>query len=235
MQSRKLILNISGIIIFLAAGAAAMFFMPSDKTAPKQTEQPAKTVTQSQPEPAPAPTPEPTPQTPAEWYVYITGAVKTPGVYTVPENARIFQAVDAAGGFTPRADRTAINLAEPLTDGAHIHIAEQETFTPTPAPAPQPQTPPRQTAQRQSSFYIEGRTTGKSTTTKGTKGGIMVDVNHATAKELEQLNGIGPAISKRIVEYRQTHGRFNTPEDLINVRGIGPAKLEKMRSQILIR
>ena len=63
----------------------------------------------------------------------------------------------------------------------------------------------------------------------------MIDVNHATAKELEQLNGVGPAISKRIVEYRQTHGRFSTPEDLINVRGIGAAKLEKMRSQILIR
>lgn len=224
MQSRKFMLNVSGIIIFLAAGAAAMFLTPSDKPAT-----PPIPVQKEQPSPSPTP---PEPAKSSTWYIYITGAVRSPGVYTLSEDSRIFQAVDAAGGFTAKADTTAINLADLLEDSAHVHIPERETFTPSPAPRPQTHTQ-QQAAQTQSGFYISGQK-GK-TTARSTNGSIMVDVNHATAKELEQLNGVGSAISKRIVEYRETHGRFNSPEDLINVRGIGSAKLEKMRSQILIR
>ena len=54
-------------------------------------------------------------------------------------------------------------------------------------------------------------------------------------KELEILNGVGPSIAKKIIEYRNSHGRFSKPEDLLNVKGIGEAKLEKMKPQILIR
>ena len=63
----------------------------------------------------------------------------------------------------------------------------------------------------------------------------MVDINNADAKELEKLKGVGQVIAKRIIEYRNSHGRFSSPEDLLQVKGIGNAKLEKMRSQILIR
>lgn len=225
MQSRKIFINAAGIALFLVAGAISMYFMPSDNTAP------AKNVTPA-PEPATqavAPSPA---QEPATWYVHISGAVKSPGVYQLPANSRIFQAVDLAGGLTSRADHTAINLAEPLHDSAHIHIPEivrnsqpkAQTSTPAPAQAP---------AAKQT-LYIEG-TTGKKSSSKASTGSVKVDINNATAKELEQLNGIGPAIAKRIVDYRNSNGRFNTPEDLINVKGIGAAKLEKMRSQILIR
>ena len=235
MQSRKIMLNVSGIMMFLAAGAAAMFFMPSDTPAPAQPQQ--------TPQPAPAqPVQEAPKPAPSEWYVYVTGAVNNPGVYKLPPDSRIFQAVDAAGGLTGKADQTAVNLAETLYDSAHIHIPEVEA-SPAPVPQTQPQrpvpapqtVPASRTVSTNTGYYIEGRTTGTTRKTASTSNTGKVDVNHATAKELEQLTGVGPAIAKRIVEYRNTHGRFNAPEDLINVRGIGAAKLEKMRPQILIR
>lgn len=219
MQSRKIFINAAGIALFLVAGAISMYFMPSDKHAHAPTPAPATQAV------APPPA-----QEPATWYVHISGAVKSPGVYQLPANSRIFQAVDLAGGLTSRADHTAINLAEPLHDSAHIHIPEiVRNSQPQPKPQAQASTPaPASTPKN--SIYIEGKTSSKSSTKS-----VHVDINHATAKELEQLNGIGPAIAKRIVDYRNSNGRFNTPEDLINVKGIGAAKLEKMRSQILIR
>ena len=62
-----------------------------------------------------------------------------------------------------------------------------------------------------------------------------VNINSANAQELEKLNGVGPAIAKRIVEYRNSHGNFSSSEDLLKVKGIGKAKLEKMRSQIKLQ
>ena len=64
--------------------------------------------------------------------------------------------------------------------------------------------------------------------------GGLIDINHATAQELERIKGVGPAIAKRIVEYRQSHGSFTRPEDLLNVRGIGAAKLSQIRPQITL-
>lgn len=170
-----------------------------------------------------------------EWYVYVTGAVRKPGVYKISQDSRIFHAIEAAGGFNDLADESSLNLAESLNDGAHIHVykkserkSEQYSITPTPAPG----------------VYIPAYTTNKIVMTGNNKNQTknnknnnfsMVDVNHASVEELEKLRGVGPVIAQRIFEYRQTHGAFKKVEDLINVRGIGTAKLNAMRDQVIIR
>ena len=161
-----------------------------------------------------------------DWYVYVTGAVKNPGIYRVSPDSRIFQAVEAAGGFADNADRASINLAQHLIDGCQINVREKtskkiNTQTVKNTPLIIPGTPPKTV------------NAVPPATVQNSEG--KIDINYATEKELENLNGVGSAIAKRIVEYRKANGKFKSPEDLINVKGIGEAKLKKMRPQILIR
>ncbi|MBQ7154717.1 MAG: helix-hairpin-helix domain-containing protein [Synergistaceae bacterium] len=204
MQSRKIIISVAGAALFLLAGVFAMFFLPQERTSEKQ---PAKTsappALQLQAEPE-------KPSAPEMLYVYVTGEVKKQGVYKFPAGSRIYQAIDAAGGFTRKADSAALNLAEFLADKMHIHV---ETLGSVPA-------------QR------GGRVPGMQEPRQNSG---LININTASAQELQALKGIGPALSKRIVEYRQKHGAFSSPEDLINVKGIGAATLSKFRSQITVR
>ena len=160
-------------------------------------------------------------------------------MYKLSEDSRIFQAIDAAGGFTSKADQTSINLAEHLMDGTHIHVAQKGAA---------PQQRPAQTEQliripgvQQENNIIKLQPVQVSQVNKANKrannnnANNLVDVNNASVEELQKLNGIGPALAKRIIEYRQSHGKFSKPDDLIQVKGIGPAKLKKMKDQILIR
>ena len=156
----------------------------------------------------------------SEWYAYITGSVRNPGVYKLPANARVFQLVDAAGGLDSLADRVAVNLAEPLTDGQHVHIPRKG----------------------------ENRTGGSETTlnvmpmirqdvgfhapgTPPAAVGGKIDLIRAGVAELEGLRGIGPTLARRIVEYRRQHGPFRSVEDLVQVRGIGAAKIKGLSGQ----
>ncbi|MBQ9628319.1 MAG: helix-hairpin-helix domain-containing protein, partial [Synergistaceae bacterium] len=157
----------------------------------------------------------------------ITGAVKKPGVYKFPEGSRIFEVIEAAGGFTPKADIAALNLAETFTDAQHIHIplkGERNRIA---------QTQNANNADTYTHITVQPQESKSNAKSSGKTG--LVDVNNASESELQKLTGVGPAIAKRIYEYRQKNGRFKSAEELIHVRGIGPAKLEKMRSQILIR
>ena len=125
-----------------------------------------------------------------------------PGVYKLSDDARIFQLVDMAGGFTPNADRESLNLAEILADGVHIHIGAQSQAT------------------RGQSLTIPGmpaRIVQPSSS--------LVNINTASSAELESLPGVGKVTAQRIIDYRNTHGNFDSPEDLVNVRGIGKSKL----------
>jgi len=149
------------------------------------------------------------------WIVYLTGEVQRPGIVEIPPDSRLYQAVESAGGLTARADRDNINLAEKLADGTHVHI---------PAVG-QAQAPGSEKDKQASS--AEG-----SPVPRGTG---QIDVNRATAAELEALPGVGPKLAQAIVEDRTANGLFRTPEDLLRVKGIGPAKLEKMKEMILIR
>jgi competence protein ComEA len=153
----------------------------------------------------------------------MTGAVKKPGVYKFPEGSRIFEVVEAAGGFTDKADIAALNLAETFSDAQHIHI-------PVKGERPRVNTNTNTNADTYTHITVQPNESNRKPNDSN-----LVDINNASEIELQRLKGVGPAIAKRIYEYRQKHGRFNTAEELINVRGIGPAKLEKMKPQIIIR
>lgn len=226
---RKAIITGGGVLLFLLAGLLTMLLTSS-------RDDPAPSVSHSQKEIQQVKTEQPAPepkQSEKFLYAYITGEVRKPGVYKLSEDARIFQLVEHAGGFTSKADQESLNLAEFLTDGIHLHVgAKISQSTQTQARIPGVPVQAVQYVQTvQSGIQSSTRTSRKQSTSSAEK----VDINHADAKELERLKGVGPAIAKRIIDYRNAHGRFTKPEDLLNVRGIGSKTLEKMRDQVIIR
>ena len=169
------------------------------------------TVIQSQTPPASAPAGAPSgPDPKGEVVVDVIGCVRTPGVYKLPADSRVLDAIGLAGGFTPVADADKINLATKLTDGAQIRVPAMVDHSSTPA---QPAEGPAPTA---------GTARGKHPTGP-------VDLNSATAEELRSIPGIGPSTADRILQYRDAHGGFKSVDELTAVGGIGPKKLEQMR------
>ncbi len=139
--------------------------------------------------------------------VHVMGEVNEPGVYVLEGGQRIEEAVQTAGGATADADLHALNLAAPVVDGSQIRV-------------PAVGDPP-----------VAALVTDPTlSTTEG-----PVDLNSATAQQLEALPGIGPATSAAIVEYRETNGPFLTLDDLLDVPGIGPAKLAGFGDQAVVR
>ena len=207
---RKAIITGGGVVIFLFAGLLTMLL-----TGPENVPATKEPVPQSQP--AEIPSVE-IPQPSRTSFVYITGEIKKPGVYKLSEDARIFQLVEMAGGFTSKADTESLNLAETIADGTHVHIGAKIQKQQEVAPRI-----PGMPASK-SSAVVQSGIQPKSQS--------LININTATASELESLPGIGPAIAQRIIEYRNVHGNFSRPEDLINVRGIGKSKLAQVLPHI---
>ncbi|MCI0578850.1 MAG: helix-hairpin-helix domain-containing protein [Chloroflexi bacterium] len=146
--------------------------------------------------------------TPGPLRVYISGEVAAPAVYQLPAGSIIQDAVNAAGGFTTRADPVAVNLAQPLADGVHVHVPSegQAASVPVvsdPAASVQP-------------------------------AGGLVNINTATLEELDTLPGVGPSTAENIIEYRQANGPFATPDDIMDVPGIGEGKFEDIKDLITV-
>jgi competence protein ComEA len=150
----------------------------------------------------------PTTAMPGPVVVYVAGAVARPGVYPVGGGARVADAVGAAGGTTPDADLDPLNLAARLSDGDRVFVPRKGQ-TPPPVLGPGP--------------------AGDGSTSSG-----PVNLNTATAEQLDALSGVGPATAHAIITWRQQHGRFRSVQDLLQVRGIGPAKLEALRDQVTV-
>lgn len=141
--------------------------------------------------------------------VHVVGAVARPGVYTLPAKSRLVDAVNAAGGLAPGADPERINLADFLRDGGQVYVPFLGTpLPPSPTPLNAP-LPPGSEAR-------------------------LVNINTATAAELEALPGIGPAYAGRIIAYREAHGPFKAPEEIMQVQGIGPARYEQIAPYITV-
>lgn len=142
--------------------------------------------------------------------VFVSGQVKNSAVVKLEDNGdlRLVDAVNAAGGLTEFADTEIVNLAEPLTDGAHIHIPTKEII------------------------FQESLESQISASTSS--GGDLININTADETELQKLYRVGPAIAKRIVEYRTQNGKFQTIEDIKKVRGIGQKTFEKMKDKITV-
>jgi competence protein ComEA len=140
-------------------------------------------------------------------------------VYDLPPGSLIWDAVEAAGGFTAEADSEAVNMAQPLANGLHVHIPAEGEAADIPLVS-EPQ--PLATAEL------------PTTDTVVLPAGGLVNLNRATAAELELLPGIGPALAEAIIEYRNSNGPFTTLEQLMDVPGIGPAKFEGVKELVTV-
>ena len=155
-------------------------------------------------------------------YVDVGGAVLCPGVYLLPEDARVFQAIEAAGGFSPEAASWSLNKARPLSDGEHLYIlTEDEAAARAIIPEDMGASVP------------EG--TGIEEISSGPEENGKVNINTANAEELCSLTGIGQAKAQAILSYREKNGSFAAPEELMNVPGIKGGTYEAIKDKISIR
>lgn len=136
-----------------------------------------------------------------ELYIHVVGEVSKPGIYLLPIGSRLVDAIFAAGGFGKKADQGSVNLARVLTDGEQVIILPLGAI-------------------------------GDSSSTSSTAAGSgLISLNRASADELEQLPGVGPALAGRMVDWRAANGGFKSKDDLQNVSGIGDklfAAIEKL-------
>lgn len=151
---------------------------------------------------------------PKTGFVHIKGAVAKPGVYPVKATTRWVDVVALAGGLTPGADVSQVNLAQVAVDQESLYIPKAGETPPVSAP---PQGP-------------AGSTTGAASAGSGP----LVNLNTATASELQTLSGIGPKKAADIIAYREQNGGFKSVEDLKNVSGIGDKTFEKLAPLVTI-
>ncbi len=146
----------------------------------------------------------------------MVGAVRRPAVVRLVAGSRVVDAIDAAGGAAADADLSRLNLAAVLSDGARVAVPRVGA----PAPAVDP-------------GAVSGASSGATGSTGATPA-APVDLNTATAEQLDALPGVGPATAAAIISDRETHGPFRTVNDLGRVRGIGDAKLEQLRKLVAV-
>lgn len=150
--------------------------------------------------------------------MHVVGAVARPGLVELAADARVADAILAAGGATPAADVQRLNLATPLADGMQIRVPALDDGDAGPL------------------IVAPAVTVGAAGL--GSAGadppGQPVDLNAASAAELDRLPGVGPAIAAAIITWREDHGGFAVVDDLLLVPGIGPAKLEAIRDLVTL-
>ncbi|MFZ8757256.1 ComEA family DNA-binding protein [Microbacterium sp. HMH0099] len=147
-------------------------------------------------------------------YVHVTGAVGAAGLYRLPAGSRVMDAVAAAGGFADDADRAGVNLARAVSDGEQIVVPVLGA-----AAEAHPDGGPDGAA----------GAAGGGAAASGT-----IDLNTATADQLDTLPRIGPAIAERIISWREENGRFTSVDDLLSVPGIGEKMLAGLRDKVRV-
>jgi competence protein ComEA len=136
----------------------------------------------------------------------VVGAVRKPGLYRLRQGTRIADAVALAGGATAKADLALVNLAAPLADGEQVVVPAQGPVGATAAAPPS--------------------AVGASPT-------APLDLNTATAEQLDALPGVGPATAAKIIAFRQQHGAFHSVDELDAVPGIGPSRIAQLKGLVL--
>ncbi len=144
--------------------------------------------------------------TAAQVVVDVVGKVRRPGLVRLPAGSRVDDAIRAAGGALPGADLSAVNLARVLVDGEQIAVGTSG------APPP----------------------SGPAGGTATTSAGALINLNTATADQLDALPGVGPVLAQRIIDWRTQHGRFDAIDQLRDVPGIGDAKFAEIRALVTI-
>lgn len=148
--------------------------------------------------------------------IHIIGEVKNPGIVQLKIGERIVDAIEKAGGTTDDADLSKINLAYKVEDGQKIYIpsTEDEDII--------------------EDMYITKNSGQTGINEKNGEEGSAININTATQTELEQLPGIGPSTSLKIIQYRDENGKFGDVEDIKNVPGIGDAKFDNIKEHICV-
>ncbi len=161
------------------------------------------------------------PEKEAVLVVHICGAVREPGVYELPEGSRLYQAVEAAGGFLEEADADFLNQAKTLEDGSRIWIpTREETEEALSLGEGQP-------------FITGGEESGDGGGNNRQTDGL-VNINTASKEELCTITGIGSSRAESIIKYRTENGNFHTVEEIMNVEGIKDGLFEKIRDRITV-
>jgi competence protein ComEA len=184
--------TLTGIFIGLILAAAILIIAQSPRGAPVEL--------------LPAPTPAPI-------AIYVRGAVRSPGVYELPQGSRVEAALAAAGGCLDGAGQPALDLAARLKDGETVYVAA-----------------PGETALPAASRTIPL----SGITPDNLAAGAPVNLNTATLAELQTLPGIGETRASEIVAYRESHGGFQSIEEIQEVPGIGPVMFERLKDRIVV-
>lgn len=142
--------------------------------------------------------------------VHVVGAVRRPGVYRLPAGSRGEDALKAAGGALANADPAALNLARVLQDGEQLQV------------------PAKGEVQAAQAGAGQGASGGAAAV------GAKVDINRATAEQLDALPGVGPATAAKIVQEREANGPYRSVDDLMRVPGIGPKKLDALKDLVSV-
>ncbi len=152
-------------------------------------------------------------------FVYVLGAVSKPGVIEITENARVYEAIDLAGGTLNNADVSRINLAATIVDEQKIIVPYKDTK--------------KSESEKINELFEQDKYLNNDYTneTKNT----TININTASSAELEKLDGIGMSIANKIVKYRNENGKYKTIEDIKNVSGIGENKYNAIKDNITVR
>ena len=170
--------------------------------------------------------------------VHVTGEVKNPGVVRVKEGSRIEDIIEAAGGLTENADITDVNLAFVVEDGMKIRIPsnDDEDSKKNNSGEEVDEKEKNQIESKNNEYITQDSGKGVIVSNESNElSSSIVNINTASQTELEELPGIGPSISSRIIEYRNQKGNFKKIEDVKNVTGIGDSKFEKIKDLIKVK
>lgn len=148
--------------------------------------------------------------------VSVVGLVVNPGVVEVPAGARVVEAIERAGGLLPEANPASVNLAAPLVDGQQIVVGTEAL-------------PAGEIAGGSGGADGSGADSADSGAAGASEPSGQININTATATQLEELPGIGPATATKIIDFREKNGPFASIDALEEVPGIGPAKVEALR------
>ncbi len=190
----------------------------------------------------PAPASKPTPLV-----VHVTGAVKKPGVYHLPSDSRGEDAIKAAGGILQTANENALNLAAHLEDGSQIHVPTKKEMPPDAPPAPDALVKHDPTVAK-TAFSAPHLSVRPASSAKPNPADHLsksdkltpdsretINLNTAGAEELQRLPGIGPAMAERVLAYRKEAGGFKSPDEMLQVKGIGAKKFAKMERFLRVK
>ncbi|MDO4187449.1 MAG: helix-hairpin-helix domain-containing protein [Lachnospiraceae bacterium] len=147
--------------------------------------------------------------------VYVTGEVNNPGVFEVDEDKRIIDAIYAAGGYTERACVTHLNLASPLSDGQMIYVPSVDEM--------------------ENGIYESVIQQGEMISSGNSSGNGLVNLNTASKEELMTLPGIGESKAEKIISYRETNGKFSSPEGIMEISGIKDGLYNKIKDRICVK